>query len=36
MVFLIKFDTIKSGWSIVYIEGSQDIYFRPILSQQTD
>ena len=25
MEFPIKFDTIKSGWSIVYIEGSQVI-----------
>ena len=25
MEFSIKFDTVKSGWSIVYIEGSQVI-----------
>ena len=25
MDFSIRFDTVKSGWSIVYIEGSQDI-----------
>ena len=25
MDFSIKFDTVKSGWSIVYIEGSQVI-----------
>ena len=25
MEFPIKFDTVKSGWSIVYIEGSQVI-----------
>ena len=25
MEFSIKFDTVKSGWSIVYIEESQDI-----------
>ena len=25
MEFPIKFDTVKSGWSIVYIEGSQII-----------
>ena len=24
----IKMDTVKSGWSIVFIEGSQFIYFK--------
>ena len=27
MEFPIKFDTVESGWSIVYIEGSQVIIF---------
>ena len=26
--FAIKFDTVKSGWSIVYMEGSQVIIFK--------
>ena len=26
--FPIKFDTVKSGWSIIYIEGSQVIILR--------
>ena len=33
MEFPIKFDTVKSGWPIIYIEGSQviniTIYFIP-------
>ena len=31
MEFPIKFDTVKSGWSIVYIEGSQTqrLYISP-------
>ena len=32
MKFSIKFDTAKSGWSIVYIEGSQVIISKKILS----
>ena len=28
MEFPIKFDKVKSGWSIVYIEGSQVIIFK--------
>ena len=31
MEFPIKFDTVKSGWSIVYIEGSQIIIFKTII-----
>ena len=31
MEFPIKFDTVKSGWSIIFIEGSQVIIFRKIL-----
>ena len=27
MDFPIKFDTVKSGWSVVYIEGSQVMIF---------
>ena len=27
MDFFIKFDTVKSGWSIVYIEGFQAIIY---------
>ena len=27
MEFSIKFDTIKSGWSIIYIEGSEVDFF---------
>ena len=27
MEFPIKFDTVKPGWSIIYIEGSQVIIF---------
>ena len=27
MEFSIKIDTVKSGWSIVYIEGLQDIIY---------
>ena len=27
----IKFDTVMSGWSIIYIEGSQVIIYRKIL-----
>ena len=38
MVFSIKVDTVRSGWSIVYIEGSQVIMFKNILflSQKID
>ena len=28
MEFPIKFDTVKSGWSIIYIEGSQVIILK--------
>ena len=28
MEFSIKFDTVKSEWSIIYIEGSQVIIFK--------
>ena len=28
MEFSIKFDTVKSGWSIVYIKVSQVIFFK--------
>ena len=31
MEFPIKFDTVKLGWSMVSIEGSQDIIFPKIL-----
>ena len=29
--FLIKYDTVKPGWSIIYIEGSQVIIFKNII-----
>ena len=31
MEFSIKFDTVKSGWSIVYIEGSQVIISKNVV-----
>ena len=31
MEFSIKFDSVKSGWSIVYIEGLQDTILKKIL-----
>ena len=31
MEFSIKFDTVKSGWSIVYFEGSQVIISKHIV-----
>ena len=31
MEFPIKFDTVKSGWSIVYIEGSQVLISKNII-----
>ena len=31
MEFPLQFDTVKSGWSIVYIEGSQVIISKNIL-----
>ena len=31
MEFSIKFDTVKSGWSIVYIEGSKVIISKIIV-----
>ena len=31
MEFPVKFDTVKLGWSIVYIEGSQVIISKNIL-----
>ena len=31
MKFSMKFDTVKSGWSIIYFEGSQVIIFKNII-----
>ena len=36
MEFSIKFDTVKSGWSIVYIEGSQVISKTDYISFSED
>ena len=36
MEFLIKFDTVKSGWSIVYIEVSQVKFLKKNLSLKID
>ena len=29
--YSVKIDTVKSGWSIIYVAGSQVIYFKKIL-----
>ena len=36
MEFLIKFDTVKSGWTIVYIKGSQAIISKKYISFSED